>query len=679
MTRLTLLSEQAQPTFQHASMEEYAAFVHRYADQDFYRRDLLRFSRRFVQRYPDLHEWFAAPLTERIGRLYGEDHHHVFCPASYRARVYLLFLALQGYAPLDWEWLIAVREINLERLLWQKEFSSNFPSLLERAVAIGYKPEFARDVLQWGAHRLFLHLGTTQIEDIHAAHLAEFREALERFRHRPDVACFFGSVEYYTRQLTLHYLRDFHVLHNVLYHCHQGNIEAPRRRGRRPPPRTVLRPRMEAIITRYIAERQLTDQPRTGKQHGETLHAFMDWLIQTHPELETFAEVTRDHLMEYAEALSSMRNARTNQPLAAGTKHQLLSKLSVFFNQVACWEWDDVPTRPLLQQGDLPKIPQRLPRYIPDDELDRLMTAIRALECPYQRAALLIARWCGARREEIQRLSVDCLDSYPDGTPRLRIPAGKTRQERMVPLNQEAADAIRVLQALWSPQRGLPDRHTRTETCYLFMHYGKLFCVEYLFKDALEKACSAAGLVTSDGKPTITAHRFRHTVGTQLARRGARFRTIQKILGHQSAAMSMVYIDLTDEDVRQDYQTVLGSDAVIAGPGAQLVRSGELAESEIRWIQENFFKTELELGRCLRLPQEGPCECALYLTCAKFVTSPEYAPRLRRRRRIEQELVEDARQHGWQREIERHQCTIKRLEQLLADLGESIDGPAATE
>ncbi len=123
----------------------------------------------------------------------------------------------------------------------------------------------------------------------------------------------------------------------------------------------------------------------------------------------------------------------------------------------------------------------------------------------------------------------------------------------------------------------------------------------------------------------------------------------------------MVYIGLTDEDVRQDYQAILGPGATIAGPGAQLVRSGELAESEIRWIQENFFKTEL------------------YLTCAKFVTSPEYAPRLRQRRRIEQELVEDARSHGWPREVERHQCTIRRIEQLLADLSEPVEGQEATD
>jgi hypothetical protein len=42
-------------------------------------------------------------------------------------------------------------------------------------------------------------------------------------------------------------------------------------------------------------------------------------------------------------------------------------------------------------------------------------------------------------------------------------------------------------------------------------------------------------------------------------------------------------------------------------------------------------------------------------------------------------LREDARQHGWQREVERHHCTVKRIEQLLADLGEPLDGPEALE
>jgi integrase len=678
MSRPEPLGNQSPPTFQHASVEEYTTFVREYAQQAKHRATLLRLRKKFVQQYPDLRDWFAAPLPERVGRLYRETRLNCRCWASFHAHQYLFFLALRGDAPLDWEWLIGVQAFHLEPFLQQPCFSSDFSVLIDEAVHLGYKQEHVRKDLLWTVHRLFLHLGTTQVEDIAVAHLTEFSEALELFGQRPDVALFFGTAERYHENMRKHYLVALHMLQTVLYHRGQINTEPPK--PTKPViARTVVKPRMEAVVDRYLRTRSLTGQPGTIYNLFKYLHQFIDWIAHTYPTIESWTEVTRDQVMEYAEALHTMRGKRTNQLFAATTKYTMLSCLSVFFQDVVAWEWDDVPRWPLIQYGDLPKLPERLPRYIPQDELDRLMPAIRALESPYQRAALLVARWSGARREEIQRLSLDCLDNYPDGTPRLHVPAGKTRRERLVPLNPEAAEAIRALQALRKGERGLRDRHTRIETRYLFMRYGKMISIRYLFEDPLQEVCKAAGLTTIDDKATVTAHRFRHTVGTQLARRGARMRTIQKILGHESVGMSMVYISLTDEDVRSDYQAVLGPDAVIAGPGAALVRSGELAESEIRWIKDHYFQTELELGRCLRLPQEGPCECDLYLTCAKFVTSPEYAPRLRRRRKREMELVEDAISHGWQREVERHQCTIQRLEQLLTDLGEPIEGSEATD
>src|SRR5258708_3070965 len=252
----------------------------------------------------------------------------------------------------------------------------------------------------------------------------------------------------------------------------------------------------------------------------------------------------------------------------------------------------------------------------------------------------------------------------------------------LVPLNEEAARAIQEVQALrrqLAVERGFPDRLTGIETRYLFVRHGKLLSVEYLFQWALQAACAQVGLVDSKGEATITAHRFRHTVGKQLAEKGAKLHTIMTILGHTSPHMTMVYAQISDPVVCQDYQAVLGPGATIAGPSAEALRAGKLSPIDLQWLQDNFFKTELELGRCLRLPQEGPCECELYLTCAKFMTTPAYAPRLRRRRRIEQELVEDALAHDWQREVEWHQCTIQRLEQLLADLSEPLEGPEALD
>lgn len=207
------------------------------------------------------------------------------------------------------------------------------------------------------------------------------------------------------------------------------------------------------------------------------------------------------------------------------------------------------------------------------------------------------------------------------------------------------------------------------------MRYGKLMSDGYLFDKALHQACTAAGLVTPDGHPTITAHRFRHTVRTQLAEHGARLHTIMRVLGHTDPSMSMVYAQISDPEVLRDYQAVLGPGATIAGPLAEELRRGTLPQADVDWLKSNFLKTKLELGHCLRLPQEGPCERDLYLTCAKFVTTSAYAPRLRRRRQVELKLIEDAAARGWCREVERHRCAVQRLEHLLTELGEPVDGP----
>src|ERR1039457_180804 len=111
--------------------------------------------------------------------------------------------------------------------------------------------------------------------------------------------------------------------------------------------------------------------------------------------------------------------------------------------------------------------------------------------------------------------------------------------------------------------------------------------------------------------------------------------------------MSMTYAHISDPAVLADYQSVLQPGAVIAGPLAETLRAGYLGQDALDWLKTNFYKTELELGHCLRLPQEGPRECDLYLTCAKFVTTRQYAPRLRERLYLERQLADDAQERRW--------------------------------
>jgi hypothetical protein len=140
--------------------------------------------------------------------------------------------------------------------------------------------------------------------------------------------------------------------------------------------------------------------------------------------------------------------------------------------------------------------------------------------------------------------------------------------------------------------------------------------------------------------------------------------------------MSIIYSTLSDPTVKQQYQDALdrhlGPDITLAEPAADALREHRLDPEAVSWLQANFLKTELELGHCLRTPAEGPCESDLVLTCSKFLTTSDYAPRLQSRLDVEQQLIDDATVRGWHREVERHQATRRRIEQLLRDL--QVDG-----
>ncbi|WP_225993057.1 tyrosine-type recombinase/integrase [Actinomadura rudentiformis] len=115
------------------------------------------------------------------------------------------------------------------------------------------------------------------------------------------------------------------------------------------------------------------------------------------------------------------------------------------------------------------------------------------------------------------------------------MPAGKSYKERMVPIHQDAADAFQTVIDMRKQCHDRPFIDERTGE-----H------IRYLFEYPLQKVSKAAGLVGPTGwrgkqRGAVSAHRFRHTVGTQLAERGAKLHTIMKMLGHSSVSMALVY------------------------------------------------------------------------------------------------------------------------------------------
>jgi len=648
----------------HATADEYDAFLRRYARAAY--ASQLRCGRwALVNAYPDLGTWLALPLGERLadqgrrGPLGGlVDKHEEWA--------YLIYLALHGRLRLDWEFLIAAPRLHILRFLPHLAWDPGVDGLIAQMMDLGYTKEVTLRVVCHAVARLFLHLGHAHVDALRGEHVRAMVDAYRGFYARPDADQFVRSGHPMAEdRMDLVRSAQVHALCVALYE--RGQIDQEPTLVRGPREARLLPTCMEATLRRYVDQARPHYRPGSLAKIAFSIRHFGLWVSDRHPDVDTFAQVRRSHIEGYVSALPQMSSPRTGQTWGVSHRRGTLSNLNVFFRQTLEWGWDDAPARPVMGKADLPRVPVHLPRNIRADHVEVLMVGVRALECPYQRAALLVARWGGARRDEIRRLARDCLSAYPDGTPKLLIPVGKTYRERSVPLHAEAAEAIGVVRALSTPGRGLTDAHTGQVTRYLFARRGKLLSKEYLLRLPLARVCAANGL------PSYTPHQLRHTYGTQLAEMKVRLQTIMTLMGHASAAMSMSYITLSDETVKEEYEAALSREGAAATGNVFLPEA--LSQKDVDWMKTNFFKSELELGHCLRLPEEGACECDQYLFCASFLTTREKAPRLRRRRRIESLLAEDARARGWTAELNRHLRLATRCEELLTRLGEPLDGP----
>ncbi len=681
------LQPPGQPVACHCPEGEYAELIRAVAASPGWRQKHLAAHQRFVRAYPDLGAWFAQPLRQRLGWRNRERQNQRTGPGegfdtaagwvNFNARHYLIYLGLTGRLRLDWAWLLGIGVLKPWLVADQigLPLSGQAADLQERLIALGHARTRDRFKLPWAVIRLVLHRGDPDLTAITADDVDEMRQAIKHIARVPGIEQVIDPARLpviRTAWGTNAYRAGLALFHGGI----TDRLPVPYRGLPRPP--LSSKPRIAAVMDRFLAERALVLRPETMSSLRGGLRRLGLWLDAERPNLASLAQLTRADMVDFLESVHQLRKIkRPAEPISPAYRASIITSVAVFFRYTSLLEWDDVPARPLVTHADMPRRVQRVPRFIPAYQLDPVMDRIRALECPLQRCALLVARWSGARRTEIRKLHLDCLDAYLDGTPRLRLAAGKALKERAVPVHEEAAQAIRDLVRIRQAQHDKPifDPDLGYPVRYLFLRNGTLAHPDYLFAAPLAQVCEDLAILNGEGKPAIHAHRFRHTLGTQLAEKGARIQTIMKVLGHQSPGMSLTYASISDSVVLADYQSVLQPGAVIAGPLADTLRAGQLGQDAVDWLKTNFYKTELELGHCLRLPQEGPCECDLYLTCAKFVTTPQYAPRLRERLHVERQLADDARARGWDREVDRHQRVAERLRGLLTELGEPCDTP----
>jgi site-specific recombinase XerD len=192
-----------------------------------------------------------------------------------------------------------------------------------------------------------------------------------------------------------------------------------------------------------------------------------------------------------------------------------------------------IPAHLLGAAPSLPRFrPEGIPCHLSREEVQRVIAScLDNTVLGLRDAAIitLLARM-GLRAGEVSRLGLDDID-WVEG--RLLIRAGKTKRERVLPLPNDVGRCIvRYLKRArpLTDHRSLFIRHIAPFTSL------SPFTISWIAASRLKQAGVQA--------ERFGSHIFRHSAATQMVRRGAAFKDVADILGHQRLQTTNIYAKL---------------------------------------------------------------------------------------------------------------------------------------
>lgn len=336
------------------------------------------------------------------------------------------------------------------------------------------------------------------------------------------------------------------------------------------------------------------------------------WLAQHHPEGLDPGQWSRELAAEYVAVVVRMtigqlsqagvRPALAGKPLSARSRSRELCALRTFFRDGQEWEWFKChfdPQRCFATPRPVRALIAPNPRVIEEDLWAKLLWAglnlseddlpkgrlgqldptkrVHFYPLELVRALVIVWLFAGLRSDEIYRLRVGCVrwqspvtqeavehrSIKPEATsapakPRgclLEVPVNKTSTAFTKPVDRLVGEAINAWEKLRPSQNPLLDGKTGEMVDLLFAYRGKRLGHKYLNKRIIPILCHKAGIPQSDHLGTITSHRARSTIATQLfnAPQPMSLFELQQWLGHHSAATTQHYAKINPTKLTKAY------------------------------------------------------------------------------------------------------------------------------
>lgn len=268
--------------------------------------------------------------------------------------------------------------------------------------------------------------------------------------------------------------------------------------------------------------------PHTLRAYAGDVRNFMNFLDGKH----SIESVDITLLREY------LGHLRERQYGRASTARALACLRTFFDYQVEIGRLDRNPVR-LIRT---PRQEKRLPKFLDEEEVARLLLAVRGEGFLAARDRALLETIYGGGLRVSEACSLDMGDLRL-GEEFVRV-KGKGNKERIAPIGSYAVRALEEYFTLRSARLAALGRDGES----VFLNKNGTRLNVRSVRRLLDRYAKAAGI-----EKAITPHTLRHSFATHLLNRGADLRAVQELLGHANIATTQIYTHVTTNRLKEVY------------------------------------------------------------------------------------------------------------------------------
>ena len=270
------------------------------------------------------------------------------------------------------------------------------------------------------------------------------------------------------------------------------------------------------------------------KYSGKTIISYYDDLILYNEFLGNkfinILDINYDTVKEYMKYLYSLN-------IGKSSISRKLSSIRGLYNYLLR---EDLVKDNYFNKISNPKKDNYLPKFLKDDELNKLFSVCKYDTAINQRNSVIIELLyaTGIRVSELVNIRLSDIDL----NERIIKVLGKGSKERIVIFNNHTKKAIDIY---------LNDGYhifNKVNSGYLILNKDGNKLSERYVRNIINKLVINAGL---DIK--ISPHTFRHTFATDMLEDGSDLMTVKELLGHESLNTTSIYTHVTNEQIRKVY------------------------------------------------------------------------------------------------------------------------------